>query len=143
MLAIRKDGICCPRASASLRFLEAAAVAAADAALSVLEAEPDRVERLRGNVAFFTDELARGGVSAKTPSAIVPIPVGDEQRALEASAGLEAEGFLIPAIRYPTVAKGSARLRAAVMSAHTREQLSAAARAIAELSALSHPQPTH
>ena len=121
----------------------AAAVAAADAALSVLEAEPDRVERLRGNVAFFTDELARGGVSAKTPSAIVPIPVGDEQRALEASAGLEAEGFLIPAIRYPTVAKGSARLRAAVMSAHTREQLSAAARAIAELSALSHPQPTH
>ena len=41
-------------------------------------------------------------------------------------------GFFIPAIRYPTVRKGEAMLRAALMASHTKEELSAAARAIAE-----------
>ena len=65
-------------------------------------------------------------------AAIVPIVVGDERRALAASAALEERGFLVPAIRYPTVARGSARLRVAVMSAHTPEQLRAAAEALAD-----------
>ena len=106
-------------------------MAAAEAALAVLEQEPERVGRLRDNVAFFVAELAKRGLAVKTDSAIVPIPVGDERRALAASAALQERGFLIPAIRYPTVAKGQARLRAAVMSAHTKEQLASAAEAIA------------
>ena len=109
----------------------APAMAAAEAALAVLEQEPERVGRLRDNVAFFVAELAKRGLAVKTDSAIVPIPVGDERRALAASAALQERGFLIPAIRYPTVAKGQARLRAAVMSAHTKEQLASAAEAIA------------
>ena len=109
----------------------APAVAAADAALSILEAEPQRVETLRGNTAFFTGELRRRGIDAKTQSAIVPVIVGDERRAVGMSARLLDAGFLVPAIRYPTVARGAARLRCAVMSAHTHGQLAAAAEAIA------------
>ena len=107
-------------------------MAAADAALTILEQEPGRVERLRRNAAFFVAELAKHGIAVRTDSAIVPVPVGDERRALEASARLREKGFLIPAIRYPTVARGSARLRCALMSSHTEADLSSAARAIAE-----------
>ena len=109
----------------------APAMAAAAAALDVLDAEPQRVSRLRENVAFFVAELARLGVSARGDTAIVPILVGDEKRALAASAALAEQGFLVPAIRYPTVARGAARLRVALMSAHTPDQLRRAAAAIA------------
>ena len=108
----------------------ASAMAAAEAALHVLEAEPWRVERLRENVAFFLSELAKGGIEAHTESAIVPIIVGDEGAAVAMSAELEKRGFLVSAIRYPTVARSKARLRVALMSSHTREELSSAAAAI-------------
>ena len=75
--------------------------------------------------------MTKRGVSARSETPIVPIIVGDEKKALAASAALEARGFLIPAIRYPTVARGEARLRVAIMSAHTPEQLCSAAAAIA------------
>lgn len=110
----------------------APAMAAALAALDILIAEPERVARLRENVALFVSELARRGVSARGETPIVPIVVGDEKKALNASAALEARGFLVPAIRYPTVARGAARLRGAIMSAHTPEQLRSAAAAIAD-----------
>ena len=108
----------------------APAMAAASAALDVLKSEPERVEHLRRNVAFFVAELKKRGISAAAESAIVPIMVGDERKALEASAALEEAGFLIPAIRYPTVARGSARLRVAIMCSHTEDQLSKAAASI-------------
>ena len=111
----------------------APAMAAARAALEVLEAEPARVARLRENVAFFVSELGRLGVAARSDSAIVPILVGDERAALAAGAALERAGFLVPAIRYPTVARGAARLRVALMSAHTHDQLRRAALEIARV----------
>ena len=108
----------------------AAAMAGAEAALAILEREPERVARLKENVRFFISELARHGV--KVPdgvgeSAIVPVVVGDERRAVAVSDALAAKGFLVSAIRYPTVARGSARLRVAVSAAHDHEDLSAAA----------------
>ncbi|MBO4710128.1 MAG: aminotransferase class I/II-fold pyridoxal phosphate-dependent enzyme, partial [Kiritimatiellae bacterium] len=68
-----------------------------------------------------------------TDSAIVPIVVGDEAKAVAISEALEREGFLVTAIRHPTVARGSALLRVALMSSHDRETLAAAAGAIARL----------
>jgi len=118
--------------------LPASAMAAADAALAALEAEPGRAAAARENAAFLVRELAARGVAASTQSAIVPIPVGDEATAVRAAARLLDEGFWIPAIRYPTVARGAARLRASVMCSHTREDLAAAAAAVAR--AL-HPEP--
>lgn len=113
--------------------MTAASVAAADAALSLLEEEPSRVAELKEKVSVFVGELNSQGVRTSTESAIVPIIIGDEKAAVRASEELLKEGYLISAIRYPTVARGSARLRAAIMATHSREKLIEAARAIASV----------
>ena len=56
--------------------------------------------------------------------------IGDEKKAIEISEELFSEGYFIPAIRYPTVKRGSARLRAALMSEHSKKDLREAAEAI-------------
>jgi 8-amino-7-oxononanoate synthase len=100
--------------------------AAALAALRIVRsAEGEGLEaRLRANVA----RLAPGH-----PSPIVPIVLGEETRALAASQALLERGLLVPAIRPPTVAPGSSRLRVALSAAHTEAQVEALAAALAEL----------
>ena len=66
-------------------------------------------------------------------SAIFPLIVGDEKATLELAAALQGEGFLVPAIRYPTVAKGTARLRITVTAAHEQDQIRALCTAIGRL----------
>lgn len=121
----------------SFIFTTAMAPAVAAAAcnnLRYIDAHPERVQNLRNNVKFFCEALQREGVNVEqSPSAIVPIVIGDEARALEISAKLQNAGILIPAIRYPTVAKGQARLRASLMATHTHEQLQTAATTIAQI----------
>jgi 8-amino-7-oxononanoate synthase len=56
-------------------------------------------------------------------SAIIPIMMGEESKAVEAAAALREQGICIPAIRYPTVARGQARLRLTLTAAHTEEDL--------------------
>lgn len=68
-------------------------------------------------------------------SAIFPWIVGDEQAAIDLSRELQIEGFFVPAIRYPTVAKGSARLRITVTASHDDEQIKALGDALRRLSA--------
>jgi 8-amino-7-oxononanoate synthase len=63
-------------------------------------------------------------------SAIHPIVIGDEQAALDLARTLQKDGFLVPAIRYPTVAKGSARLRITVTAAHEEPQIRRLAEAL-------------
>ena len=110
-----------------------AVAAAANANLKYIDAHPERVQKLQDNVKFFCDTLRSAGFQIPpTASAIVPIIIGDEARALEISAALQKRGILIPAIRYPTVARGQARLRASLMATHTQEQLQTAAAAIAQ-----------
>ena len=77
--------------------------------------------------------LLDSGIRAQSDSAIVPIVIGDERRTTEAAKRLYDEGIFLSAIRYPTVAKGSARLRAAIMATHTPQELTAAAETIAAL----------
>ena len=67
-------------------------------------------------------------------SAILPWLVGDEQAALDLATALKSEGFLVPAIRYPTVAKGSARLRITVTAAHEENHIRSLCEAIKRLS---------
>jgi 7-keto-8-aminopelargonate synthetase-like enzyme len=66
----------------------------------------------------------------KPQSAILPVILGSEEAALEASKQLLEQGFLIPAIRYPTVARGTARLRITLSAAHTAEEVAALLKAI-------------
>jgi 7-keto-8-aminopelargonate synthetase-like enzyme len=63
----------------------------------------------------------------------VPVILGDERRALAASASLLDMGLLVPAIRPPTVAPGTSRLRVALSAAHTDEQVDRLAKALADL----------
>ena len=90
---------------------------AASAALQLcLSAEGDaRRAQLQANLAA----LGRG----VQPSAIVPVIIGDESAAMQLSAQLLEEGYLIPAIRYPTVARGTARLRVTLSAAHRGSQV--------------------
>ena len=57
------------------------------------------------------------------PSAIIPILIGEEGKAVEAAAALREQGIFIPAIRYPTVARGHARFRLTLSAAHTQADL--------------------
>jgi 7-keto-8-aminopelargonate synthetase-like enzyme len=80
--------------------------------------------------------LPRAGLNEEQSgarSAIFPWVVGDEEAALNLAAALQNEGFLIPAIRYPTVAKGAARLRITVSAAHEEPQIRAFCKAIGKL----------
>lgn len=121
--------------SRSFIFTTAMAPAVAAAALrnlQFIDAHPERVQHLRDNVKFFCDALRLHGLQVpQTESAIIPIIIGDEAKALRISETLQKRGILIPAIRYPTVAKGQARLRASLMATHTHEQLQTAASIIA------------
>ena len=98
--------------------------AAALAAVRVLRSSEGAalVARLRGHV----DRLRDGH-----PSPIVPFVCGSEQRAIDASAALLAQGILVPAIRPPTVPPGTSRLRVTLSAAHTGEQVDALAKALA------------
>jgi 8-amino-7-oxononanoate synthase len=94
--------------------LPPAAVAAAIAALDLIEREPDHAALPLKKAKAFT-RLA-GLPEAQSP--IVPIVIGDAKAALAASKLLEDEGYLVVAIRPPTVAEGTARLRLAFSAAH-------------------------
>ena len=75
----------------------------------------------------------RSTLNENSGSAIFPLIVGDEQAALDLAAALKREGFLVPAIRYPTVARGSARLRITVTSSHEEDQIRALCEAIKKM----------
>ena len=66
-------------------------------------------------------------------SAIFPWIVGDEQAAIDLASALQMEGFFVPAIRYPTVAKGSARLRITVTALHEEDQIRSLCQAIRKM----------
>jgi len=65
----------------------------------------------------FTAKLKRPKLEGKR-SAVVPMIVGPEEKALSVSEGLVERGFLVPAVRFPTVPRGSARLRVTLSAAH-------------------------
>jgi len=81
----------------------------------VIAAEPERRERLRDRVSRVREQLARAGVPvAAQGSQIIPVTIGDNERALAVADMLQADGFDVRAIRPPTVPAGTARLRIAV-----------------------------
>ncbi len=66
-------------------------------------------------------------------SAILPVLIGDESAAVAASATLREQGLFVPAIRYPTVARGSARLRVTLTAAHTSDDVSELTQALSQI----------
>lgn len=99
--------------------LPPASVAAATAALDLIEREPAYAGLPVQKAKAFTKRA--GLPDAQSP--IVPIVTGDEERALVASRFLENEGYLVIAIRPPTVPVGTARLRLTFTAQHPDDQI--------------------
>jgi len=99
------------------------------AAFDILENEPERIQRLWDNTAYFKQQLESSGFDIggkSTPASetpIIPIILGDGRRTMEFSRELFANGLMATGIAFPTVPEGKARIRIIMTSEHTREQL--------------------
>ncbi|MEN3942266.1 8-amino-7-oxononanoate synthase [Prosthecobacter sp. SYSU 5D2] len=115
--------------------------AVAHAALTALEMvrgeEGERRRKLlRAHVENVQTKVGLGNTGFQ--SAILPLILGDENAAMAASAALRSAGLMVPAIRYPTVARGRARLRLTFSAAHLPEQVERLMEALKVLNLL-HP----
>jgi glycine C-acetyltransferase/8-amino-7-oxononanoate synthase len=111
--------------------LPPAVAAAAEAALEVIEHEPERITRLQRNAAVLRAGLLEEGLSIPgTGTQIIPVTLGEPARALEASARALDGGVYAQAIRPPTVPDDSSRLRMTVMASHEPAELRQAASVI-------------
>lgn len=123
----------------SFIFSTAPSPALAGAALAAVEflltdAGEGRRKALWQNIRHLEKGLRRIDPNfPKATSAILPWIVGGEQEAVLLSRSLSEEGFYVPAIRFPTVAKGAARLRITVNARHTAEQIDALCSALGRL----------
>ena len=112
--------------------LPPASAAAAEAALAVIESQPELIDRLRANASTLRGALAANGLEpGGSGSQIIPVPVGDPDRAMAACARALRDGVYAQAIRPPTVPDGTSRLRLTVMATHEQEELRQAAKVIA------------
>ena len=105
-----------------------AQAASIDAALAIIESEPERRERLGMLSRQLRDGLREQGWPVATyetdPTPIIPLITRDSERAIELAAHLSDAGFSAPAIRPPTVAPGAARVRLSLSATITDEELS-------------------
>jgi 8-amino-7-oxononanoate synthase len=113
--------------------LPPAVVAAAGTALDLLEENPERVKRLKANAAVLRQALRDEGLEpAGFGTQIVPLVIGDANATVALSERLLERGIFAQAIRPPTVAPGTCRLRLTVMATHREADLRRAAAIIGE-----------
>ncbi len=108
-----------------------ATAAAASAALSILEAEPELVERLQANAETLRSALGAEGLDVGiSATQVVPVQVGGAEATMELCERALRRGVFAQGIRPPTVAEGSSRLRFTAMATHQPGELVGAARAV-------------
>ncbi|HUY17706.1 MAG TPA: 8-amino-7-oxononanoate synthase [Candidatus Binataceae bacterium] len=113
--------------------LPPAIAAAADAALEVTRAEPERIKRLWDNASYLRDRLTAAGFGfGPTRSPILPLIIGEAQAAVAMAQRLFERGVYVIAIRPPTVPPGTARLRITPIADHSRGDLDAAIAAMVQ-----------
>lgn len=109
--------------------------AAALASLKLLQQEPERVTQLHDNASYMRTALQNANVDIgenhNTP--IIPIMVGDSDKAVEFCSLLKEKGILVYPLIFPSVAKNKARLRLFINCSHQKEQLYYSAKAIIEI----------
>ena len=105
------------------------AVAAATKALEIIRSDSERISRPRTLARRFTRELGL----LRAESAIVPIVIGSSARTLAASNALRESGYLVAAIRPPTVPHGSARLRFTFSATHSDDDCDSLIAAVRQL----------
>jgi 8-amino-7-oxononanoate synthase len=109
--------------------------AAAEQSISIIQQEPERRMQLHRGAKFLRDQFAELGIKVLAGSVgpIVPIAFDDAQRAVELATRLEERGFLVGAIRPPTVPRGTSRLRISVSVVHEEKVLADLAQALGEV----------
>ena len=101
-----------------------AMAAAIAASLDVIAAEPDLRSRLMDRVKRLRAQMSTLGLPVPSSfSQIIPVVVGENERAIDAAAALQAQGFDVRAIRPPSVAPGTARLRISINVTLTDEAI--------------------
>ena len=112
-----------------------ALAAAALRALAIAHEEPERRARLRASARRLRAGIAALGRPApgEADGHIVPVPVGDASATVALGEALRERGYLVGAIRPPTVPAGSSRLRVSVSAAHTDAQIDGLLSALAEV----------
>jgi 8-amino-7-oxononanoate synthase len=110
-----------------------AAAAAAIAAIQFIQSSEGekRQRHLWARGAEFQSQITNH--KSQIPGAIIPIIIGGESKAVAAATKLREQSIFVPAIRYPTVARGKARLRVTLTAAHTAEDVSQLAVALNEI----------
>jgi 8-amino-7-oxononanoate synthase len=109
----------------------AACIGAARAALHIINSEEGETlaTQLWKNIHLLAELLpqstAHSTSDEKVASAIYPFILGEEKKTLSASHELFKQGFFVPALRFPTVARGAARLRISLTAAHSAEEIEA------------------
>jgi 7-keto-8-aminopelargonate synthetase-like enzyme len=83
----------------------------------------ERRDRLWRNVSLMKNGLSALDIQNESRSPIIPVIIGDEAATVEASRRLYERGIFVPAIRFPTVPKGTARLRVTVTAAHEQPDI--------------------
>jgi glycine C-acetyltransferase/8-amino-7-oxononanoate synthase len=119
------------------------AAAGALAALELLTEQPQRVEKLQASADVLREELARERfeVSGSTTQ-IVPLVIGDARQAMRICELAIERGVFAQAIRPPTVADGTSRLRLAVMASHSKAELREAAQVLGRAALQAGWRPT-
>lgn len=106
-------------------------MAAASAAVDVMQDEPERCEKLWENCRFMHSELKRMGFRVSDqPSPIIPVIIGSMDAMRQMTLELHRNNICVNSVIFPAVAKGSERLRISLTANHTREQLVEALRCL-------------
>ncbi len=105
--------------------------AAAIASMELLDREPNLGLELLHRSELFRKLLSEQGfATGQSASQIIPVMLGDNQRAVDVSRRMRERDFIVTAIRPPTVPEGTSRLRFSITLAHTEEDLQRAALAL-------------
>lgn len=93
-------------------------------ALEIIEKDEERRVKLLKMANWFQNELRRAGFNVmETKTPIIPILIGDVDKAVQFSKILLSQGVYVPAIRPPSVPRGTSRLRISLMATHSKEDL--------------------
>ena len=109
--------------------------AAATASIEIIRTEPQRRQRLHALCSQLRSELSQRGIEpiANSVGPIIPIVIGDPERTVAVARELERRGFLVAAIRPPTVPPGTSRLRLSLTTAFDASDIVALANALSEV----------
>lgn len=100
--------------------MPAAIAQATRCSLNIVQTEPEHLQQLNSNIAYFRKCCEQSGLPIEnSQTAIQPLLVGDDEKAVRISEQLFENGFLVTAIRPPTVPKGTSRLRITLSAKHS------------------------